>query len=97
MRRTFGVVAAAVLLAVPAAVMAQEGPAPTVTPRPARPPLQQSTTRPGNAPLFTLFGLPVRVAAPVGPPYCNCAYRDYAGEPMRSRTLVDSEANGMMP
>ncbi|CAH2602086.1 conserved exported protein of unknown function [Rhodovastum atsumiense] len=45
------------------------------------------TVRPGEpagAPIFHLFGLPVRVTAPVEPAYVGSAYRTFAGQAARS-------------
>jgi hypothetical protein len=31
--------------------------------------------------LYSIFGVPVVVDAPVAPPYCNCAYKIVGGQP----------------
>lgn len=53
------------------------------------PGVQQPAAPPKTAePLFSFFGLPVVVTAPVAKPYCNCAADLYAGQPMRGRQAV---------
>ncbi len=48
------------------------------------PGIQQQPAPPNPpAPLFSIFGLPVGVNAPVSAPYCNCATQIYGGQPMR--------------
>ena len=42
---------------------------------PATPPVP-----PTPAPLFSLFGVPVTVAAPVRAPYCTCVFGTFPGE-----------------
>ena len=32
-------------------------------------------------PQFRVFGIPLGISAPVGPPYANSAYRNFAGQP----------------
>jgi hypothetical protein len=38
--------------------------------------------------LFTIFGLPVHIGAPVAQPYSGSAYQTFAGQPMRSGEAV---------
>lgn len=80
------------LVAGPLTTMAQ-APAPTPSTIPPRSPMfQQRTTLPSRPPLFSLFGIPVGIDAPVASPYCaGCAYDTFAGQPMRSRTAVAAE------
>lgn len=76
-----------VLLLQPVGAMAQQ-PAPMVTPPPPKHTMQQSTAVQDNKPLFSVGGLPVRVTAPVAPPYSGSAYRNLAGQPMRGADVV---------
>ena len=98
MKRVFGaIVFGAVMLAVPLDALAQQ-PAPTTTSVVRRgPTMQQSTTQPGNAPLFSIFGLPARISAPVTAPYCNCPLTNFGGQPMRGAEAVGAQAGGMTP
>ena len=59
------------------------------------PSLQQKPTMLNNKPLFSLFGLPVGVNAPVAPPYCKCDESNYGGQPARSRSSVGRQMTGM--
>ena len=38
--------------------------------------------------LFTIFGIPVHIGAPVAQPYKGSAYQTFAGQPMRSGEAV---------
>lgn len=38
----------------------------------------------GRTPVFTLFGLPVYLRAPVAAPYASSAYENFAGQPQHS-------------
>jgi len=98
MRRTFGaVVLGALMLAGPLGALAQQ-PAPTTSVVVRRgPTMQQSTTQPGNQPLFSIFGLPARISAPVTPPYCNCPLANFGGQPMRGAEAVGAMAGGGLP
>lgn len=49
---------------------------------PARPAVQPPRT------LFTIFGIPVHIGAPVAQPYSGSAYQTFAGQPMRSGEAV---------
>ncbi len=85
-------VTATFLLAAPMVATAQ-APAPVPgTGRPPSPLFQQRTTK-QTKPLFSLFGLPVGIDAPVASPYCNCIYDTFAGQPMRSRSAVAAEGS----
>ena len=47
--------------------------------RPAQPPPKT---------IFTIFGIPVHIGAPVAEPYSGSAYQTFAGQPMRSGEAV---------
>jgi hypothetical protein len=46
------------------------------------------------APLFSIFGLPVALNAPVAAPYCNCAAENFGGQPMRGPEALLAPATG---
>ncbi len=98
MKRTFGaVILGTVMLAVSAGAPAQQ-PAPTQSVVVQRAPkMEQSTTQPGNKPLFSIFGLPARISAPVAAPYCNCPMANYGGQPMRGADAVAAQVGGGIP
>ena len=97
MRQIIGLAVIAMMSAGAAATaLAQQGPAPVPIP-PDRPTMEQSAPQPGPKPLFSLFGLPVVVNAPVAPPYCNCAMQNFGGQPARSRDAVAMAADGIRP
>lgn len=98
MKRTVGaIVLGAVMLAVPLGALAQQ-PAPTPGSVVRRSPtMQQTTTQPGNKPLFSIFGLPAQISAPVTPPYCNCPLANFGGQPMRGADAVAAQAGGGVP
>jgi hypothetical protein len=92
MRRTLQpLTLAAALLALPLAVQAQQA-APQTTPTVPRPALQQRTTLERRAPIAAPLGVPLHINSPVSPPYCDCAYRNLGGQPMRSAELLDHMA-----
>ena len=89
MRRTMKpIMLGAVLFALPIAALAQTA-APQTTPVPPRPAMQQRTMLERRAPIAAPFGVPVHINAPVAPPYCDCAYRNLGGQPMRSAEALD--------
>jgi len=97
MRRSWKPALGGVLLAASLALMAQ---APAPTPglsivAPGTSPMQQRSTQPARPSLFSLFGLPVVVDAPVPPPYCGCTYETYFGQPMRSAGAVAAQSSGV--
>lgn len=77
------------------AVLAQSQPKhQTPPPGPHAAPLfEQKSQQNLPTPLFTL-AVPVGVDAPVRAPYCNCAYRDFAGQPMTGRDAIVAQAIG---
>jgi hypothetical protein len=47
--------------------------------------------------VFSLFGIPVRLAAPVPPPYAGTAYTTFAGQPETGLDAVMAEPPGSEP
>jgi hypothetical protein len=45
-------------------------------------------------PFTTILGVPVGVSAPVAAPYCNCAYGDFAGQPMTGQEAATGQIAG---
>jgi hypothetical protein len=86
MRRVLGLaVTGSLLVAGAGAALAQQSPAPV--PRDGTG-LQQQALQPSDHPLFSIFGLPVGVNAPVPNPYSNYALRNFGGQPMNGQALV---------
>ena len=89
MRRTLKLTLLGALIIAPAAGAMAQQPAPTVSANQGRPPMEQRATRGDTEPLFTIFGLPVRIGGPVVRPYCsNCAVQNFGGQPMRGADAV---------
>lgn len=92
MRRTLGLALIGVLsLAGSARAGSQDAP-PSPPPQQGAPPMEQRATQPTARPLFSIFGLPVQLNAPVAAPYCNCPFQNFGGQPERSRDAVARQA-----
>lgn len=78
------------------AAFAQSQPTPAKTPSGphAGPSFTQLQQEPPPAPLFSALGVPFGVNAPVRAPYCNCAFRDFGGQPMTGRDAIVAQAIG---
>jgi hypothetical protein len=58
-------------------------------------PMQEQTQAPASKPLFTIFGLPVRIGSPVTPLYCpQCQYQNFGGQPARAQNYMVSGGGG---
>jgi hypothetical protein len=96
MRQVLGLAAVGILLvAGSATAMAQQAPAASA----GRTNGQTEITRPAApAPApkqgtFTLFGIPVQVAAPVQPSYANSQMQTYGGQPARGMDVAIERMN----
>jgi hypothetical protein len=62
--------------------------APAQTPIPLPGPVATTTAPAPNKPLFYVLGVPVRLSAPVPPPYGNGAYTTFAGQPASGQDVI---------
>jgi hypothetical protein len=96
MRRTlFGLAASGVLLLAGIVSAAAQRTTPPAPGAPGPPAFEQRANQPTGRPLFSIFGLPVGVNAPVAAPYCSgCAFENVGGQPGRSRDSVARAVSG---